>query len=804
VSEFQDKGVFVLLMTPHSVRRPDGFCLNEISRAIQRGLKVIPIMLVFTEPPLYICRIQWLDMMDCIPIDKKIKNYEKKFVSLLEALEQDKIDFEGFQSSIYNLLEPIPFDADILQHINRFSGRKWLFKSIDEWLSSSDASRILLIIGNPGSGKTAIASWLSDNCKYIEAFHLCRQGHCDKSDPRKAVTSIAYQLSTQFPEYQERLKSLNLRRLIEESNAKTLFDSLIVQPLSSNFPEPDNTVVILIDALDEATKDGKNELASFIASEFPLTPPWLRLIITTRRENDVMTPLQGLNPYIVNIEPDKNTEDIKNYIMHELKDMKNLKNEDINSISNFILDRSEGNFLYAVIICQELENGRLSINRLEEFPVGLGGIYWEFFERKFSKRANYYEEKIRPALEIISASQEPLTLKLIASILNWNEYDLRFTKFLGSFFPIKKIEEKNYEDSKIQPFHQTLIDWLTDIEKADIYFVSVNEGHKLLSEYGWQEYLTDPSKMSRYILNHLPIHLLKTEQWDNLNRILTDFKYIDVKCKASMVYNLIKDYERALNKLPEAQLEKESELKHGEKIRTYTNHIIEFAEEKIKFIPILNSFESDNEYQIENHENYIINHSSNIDILQIFNQFVNSESHGLIKFGSMPGFCLQQAYNSAKEGPIASTAEKILKDIHDEILFLQHSSQRISYNPHSALLKTLEGHKTTVRSVSITYDGKKAISGSRDKTLRLWDLKTGKCLKTLKGHTEPLYDVSMTPDGKKALSGSSDNTIRVWDLKTGECLKILKGHEERIYSVNIFPNGKKAVSGGKDKTLRLW
>ncbi|HTX61488.1 MAG TPA: TIR domain-containing protein, partial [Methanobacterium sp.] len=293
ISEFPNKGVFVLLMTPHSVRRPDGYCLNEISRAIQRGLKVVPIMLVFTEPPLSICRIQWLDMQDCIPLNKKINNYEKRFARLLGALEEDKIDFEGFQSSAYNLLEPIPFDADILKHITRFIGRNWLFKSIDEWVSDKDSSRILMITGNPGSGKTAISSWLCENCKYVEAFHLCQQGHSDKSDPRRAVTSIAYQLSTQFPEYLERLKSLNLKRLIEESNAKTLFDSLIIQPLSVNFTEPNNTVVILIDALDEATKDGRNELASFISTSFLMAPKWLRLIITTRRETEVMTPLQG-------------------------------------------------------------------------------------------------------------------------------------------------------------------------------------------------------------------------------------------------------------------------------------------------------------------------------------------------------------------------------------------------------------------------------------------------------------------------------------------------------------------------------
>ncbi|MGV8118237.1 MAG: toll/interleukin-1 receptor domain-containing protein [Candidatus Xenobiia bacterium LiM19] len=52
-----ETGRVVLLMTPHSVRRPDGFCHNEIARAISRGLKFVPIMVVWCEPPLSICRI---------------------------------------------------------------------------------------------------------------------------------------------------------------------------------------------------------------------------------------------------------------------------------------------------------------------------------------------------------------------------------------------------------------------------------------------------------------------------------------------------------------------------------------------------------------------------------------------------------------------------------------------------------------------------------------------------------------------------------------------------------------------------
>src|SRR6185369_5006299 len=68
VSEIPNEGLFLLLMTPHSVRRPDGFSHNELNRAISRQIPVIPVMVSWCEPPLSICRIQYLDMQDCWPL----------------------------------------------------------------------------------------------------------------------------------------------------------------------------------------------------------------------------------------------------------------------------------------------------------------------------------------------------------------------------------------------------------------------------------------------------------------------------------------------------------------------------------------------------------------------------------------------------------------------------------------------------------------------------------------------------------------------------------------------------------------
>jgi WD40 repeat protein len=85
-------------------------------------------------------------------------------------------------------------------------------------------------------------------------------------------------------------------------------------------------------------------------------------------------------------------------------------------------------------------------------------------------------------------------------------------------------------------------------------------------------------------------------------------------------------------------------------------------------------------------------------------------------------------------------------------------------------LRTLEGHYGFARAVAVTADGKRAVSGSYDHMLKVWDLDSGVTLRTLEGHSDAVSAVAVTPHGKRAVSGSLDRTVRVWDLDSGATL----------------------------------
>jgi small GTP-binding protein len=119
-------------------------------------------------------------------------------------------------------------------------------------------------------------------------------------------------------------------------------------------------------------------------------------------------------------------------------------------------------------------------------------------------------------------------------------------------------------------------------------------------------------------------------------------------------------------------------------------------------------------------------------------------------------------------------------------------------------LRVLDGHTDSVWSLSWSGDGRHALSGSDDGTVRLWDVTEGRCLRVLEGHTRFVTSVSWSGDGRHALSGSYDKTVRVWDVTEGRCLRVLKGHTESVLSVSWSGDGRHALSGSEDRTVRHW
>ncbi|EWG54259.1 hypothetical protein FVEG_17288 [Fusarium verticillioides 7600] len=146
--------------------------------------------------------------------------------------------------------------------------------------------------------------------------------------------------------------------------------------------------------------------------------------------------------------------------------------------------------------------------------------------------------------------------------------------------------------------------------------------------------------------------------------------------------------------------------------------------------------------------------------------------------------------------------------------FAEHIPEWVRIRPHvdkewGPFIQNLEGHSSRVDALAISTDGQLLASGSVDKTIRIWDLKSGTCLHTLTQHTGWVDSVAFWNGQRKRIlaSGSADGTIRIWDVGEGRCIRTLRNNGSAVWSIVFSPRQDKCVlasSGISDGKIKIW
>ncbi|MFF7190988.1 protein kinase [Streptomyces sp. NPDC008222] len=120
--------------------------------------------------------------------------------------------------------------------------------------------------------------------------------------------------------------------------------------------------------------------------------------------------------------------------------------------------------------------------------------------------------------------------------------------------------------------------------------------------------------------------------------------------------------------------------------------------------------------------------------------------------------------------------------------------------------KVLAGHGDYVGAVDVSGDGRVAVSGGGDGTVRAWAVDKGSCTRILEGHEDKVEAVCLSPDARQVLSGSRDGTVRLWSLETGTCQLVLGTRAPLGESapVRFSADGRQAVVGHNDGHVRIW
>ncbi|MDE6617841.1 MAG: toll/interleukin-1 receptor domain-containing protein, partial [Clostridiales bacterium] len=196
--------VVVLFMTPHSVRKNESVCLDEIAFARGNKTPIIPVMLVDCTPPLLVSRIQWLDFRGSF-LDGDIidENFKKSFCELVEVINGKKeLDHGGAQNELITLLEPFDFGAQMAGSVKNYVPRQQMQQKVKCWICDGGES-FFWLTGNPGTGKSSFSSWCALENDEAVGAHFCSYYLPQTCDAKRLFKHLAYHLCMKSPEYEE-------------------------------------------------------------------------------------------------------------------------------------------------------------------------------------------------------------------------------------------------------------------------------------------------------------------------------------------------------------------------------------------------------------------------------------------------------------------------------------------------------------------------------------------------------------------------------------------------------------------------
>jgi WD40 repeat protein len=242
--------------------------------------------------------------------------------------------------------------------------------------------------------------------------------------------------------------------------------------------------------------------------------------------------------------------------------------------------------------------------------------------------------------------------------------------------------------------------------------------------------------------------LIEAGKWDEVEALLADFDFMETKIRAFSVYELETDYRAAL-----AQWEGDKQGK---------------------------------------------------EILQAFEEHLCLDVHHI---HSAPELLFPQLYNhltwlDAPDGPLHVLCERARERHTGWLRSVQ--DPRLALSPSTS--SSLAGHTDSVNAVAVTPDGKYVVSGSSDRTVKIWELENGRLAHTFEGHTREVIGVVASPDRKHVVSKSEDETVKVWELDSGRCVS----SENVGFSAKaVTPDGKYVIGGKKyrmkdDRTVWVW
>ncbi|KAJ7592862.1 WD40-repeat-containing domain protein [Mycena floridula] len=717
--------------------------------------------------------------------------------NIINNITTQKDDGGETLRKIDKLLEPnLAPHARLISH-KKLEGcyqgtRQEILRRIELWISGNESDRrCLCIVGVPGSGKSTIAATVIRTVLETEGVFLAEffigRGVVETADFNNIFPTIAQQLSqlsrTMASVIQEALtKRPTLVHLIYNSQ----IEELLLAPLRAIT----NTVVIVIDALDELIEPAR--FSQFLAHLIPILPSNARLLLSTRNEHDILVHLDPMITKIsLELHVSDSVDDVNLYIMEKLRDNLRLRFMDDEEWKDWpsalqiklLCDHAAGLFVWGATAVSHItqviyEEGLSGCDEAlaEVNSLGMEGIdtLYRIILRRLLPLSNTSAkwEYIHRIIGLLVVSQVPLNLGTIGRLLDITPQQFDIKYFMQRARSIFVPGLARVGEDTVPQMHKSFVDFITS-PRAEELQIHEPYHHGLVLHCALKSLEGLHFNMGKLESSYLP------------NRDVKDLKERLVQIPTHIWYSC----------------------------HHWPQHLVLMGREDSSLLAAFKHFmEICFLFWLE-----VLSLSGSLSIaapsmktlaewLDNLDQPLKLFAQDAARFAASNAQCMAHSaahiYISALPlSPSSSIiANHYLAQYPGTLLVLQGRKE----NWDAALL-LLNAHNETVKSVAFSPDGKHFVSGGEYGTMCIWDAGTGGLFAWCKGHTKSILSMAFSPGGECIVSGSWDHTICIWDAHSGNLIAgPFRGHHYAVTSVAFSHNGNHVVSGSRDETVIVW
>ncbi|XP_021574016.1 ankyrin repeat domain-containing protein 50, partial [Carlito syrichta] len=394
------------------------------------------------------------------------------------------------------------------------------------------ASWGVLLVGGPGSGKTALCTellWPSSPAglqrglhRQALAFHFCTAQDSDTLCVGAFVRGLVAQIcrSGLLQGYEDRLREPAAQSLLRpgecERNPAEAFKRCVLLPLLGVKP-PQQSLYLLVDSVDEGCSIAEGEqgssslagtVAELLAGHHEFFPPWLLLLCSARKQSRAVTKMfTGFRKISLDdLRKAYIVKDVQQYILHRLDQEEALRQhltKETAEMLNQLHIKSSGCFLYLERVLDGVVENFIMLREIRDIPGTLNGLYLWLCQRLFVRKQF---AKVQPVLNVILAACRPLTVTELYHAVWTKNMSLSLEDFQRKLDVLSKLLVDGLGDTKIL-FHYSFAEWLLDVKHCtQKYLCNAAEGHRMLA----MSYTCQAKDLTPWEAQEFALHLISS------------------------------------------------------------------------------------------------------------------------------------------------------------------------------------------------------------------------------------------------------------------------------------------------------